>query len=44
MATASTLEELQKNIRAAIALHLEGLRQDGLPMPEPQTQAEFADA
>lgn len=44
VATGSTPEEVQENIRAAIALHLEGLRQDGLPIPEPQTRAEFVEA
>ena len=44
IATAATLDELQQNIRSAVAMHLEGLRQDGLPIPEPQTQAEFVEA
>jgi predicted RNase H-like HicB family nuclease len=44
IATAATLNELHQNIRAAVAMHLEGLREDGLPVPEPQTQAEFVDA
>jgi predicted RNase H-like HicB family nuclease len=44
VATGATAEETQRNIREAIAMHLEGLREDGLPIPEPQTQAEFVDA
>ena len=44
IATGSTMEELQANIRFAIAMHVEGLREDGLPVPEPQTQAEFVEA
>jgi predicted RNase H-like HicB family nuclease len=44
VATAATLDELQQNIRCALAMHLEGLREDGLPIPEPQTQAEFVEA
>ena len=28
-------EEAQANIREAIAFHLRGLREDGLPIPEP---------
>ena len=44
IATAPTLDELQQNIRSAVAMHLEGLRQDGLPVPEPLTQAEFVEA
>ena len=44
IATASTLEELNQNIRSAVAMHVEGLKEDGLPVPEPQTQAEFVEA
>jgi len=44
IATAATLDELQQNIRSAVAMHLEGLKEDGLPAPEPQTQAEFVEA
>jgi predicted RNase H-like HicB family nuclease len=44
IATAPTLEEFHHNIRSAVAMHLEGLREDGLPVPEPQTQAEFVEA
>jgi predicted RNase H-like HicB family nuclease len=44
IATGATLDELHENIRSAVAMHLEGLREDGLPVPEPQTQAEFVEA
>ena len=44
IATGSTLDELQRNIRSAVAMHIEGLREDGLPIPEPQTQAELVEA
>ena len=37
--TAKTLEEIEENIREAIELHLEGLREDGEPIPEPTTVA-----
>ena len=37
VATGSTREEVEHDIREAIAFHLEGLREDGLPIPEPQT-------
>jgi len=33
--TADTIEELKHNMQEAIELHLEGLREDGLPLPEP---------
>ena len=44
IATGATLSELHQNINDAVAMHLEGLREDGLPIPEPQTQAEFVEA
>jgi predicted RNase H-like HicB family nuclease len=44
VATGGTPEEVHQNIRAAISLHVEGLREDGLPVPIPQTQAEFVEA
>jgi predicted RNase H-like HicB family nuclease len=34
-ATGGTLEEVEREMRAAIAFHLEGLAQDGDPIPEP---------
>ena len=37
VATGATREEVERNIREAIALHLQGLREDNLPIPEPQT-------
>jgi predicted RNase H-like HicB family nuclease len=37
VATGSTREEVERNIREAIIFHLDGLRDDGLPIPEPQT-------
>lgn len=33
-----TLEELKQMIQEAIELHIEGLREDGLPVPEPSTE------
>jgi predicted RNase H-like HicB family nuclease len=33
--TGATVEETESQIRGAIELHLEGLRADGLPVPEP---------
>jgi predicted RNase H-like HicB family nuclease len=35
VATGGTLEEVEQEMRAAIALHLEGLTEDGEPIPEP---------
>ncbi|MHB8656163.1 MAG: type II toxin-antitoxin system HicB family antitoxin [Terriglobia bacterium] len=44
IATGSTLEEVHANIRSAIAMHVEGLREDGILVLEPQTQVEFIEA
>jgi predicted RNase H-like HicB family nuclease len=35
VATGDTLEEVEREMRAAIALHLEGLAEDGEPIPKP---------
>jgi predicted RNase H-like HicB family nuclease len=32
--TGKTIEEIQSNIREAIELHLEGMMEDGVPVPE----------
>lgn len=36
VATAATIEETDRDIQEAILFHLEGLRADGLPIPEPK--------
>ena len=38
--TGQTKEETQQLIREAIEFHLEGLREDNLPIPEPSASAE----
>ena len=38
--TGDTYEEAQGHIKEAIRLHLRGLAEDGLPIPEPTTLAE----
>ena len=39
--TGKTLEEIERNIREAIELHLEGLREDGDAIPEPSTAVQY---
>jgi predicted RNase H-like HicB family nuclease len=34
-----TLEEAEQRIREGIAIHIAGIREDGLPIPEPTTLA-----
>jgi len=41
IATGATVEEAEQMIREAIALHLTGLREDGLPVPQPSSQVEY---
>lgn len=43
VAAAQTREEVERLIQEAIALHIAGLREDGLPVPEPQTQVAMVD-
>ena len=40
VSTGDTLDEAHQNIREAIQLHLEGLKAEGLPIPEPTTQVD----
>jgi predicted RNase H-like HicB family nuclease len=41
VATGRTPEEAREEIQKALAFHLQGLREDGLPIPEPTTRAEY---
>ena len=44
IAVGDTIEEVERLIRQAIALHIQGLQEDGLPVPEPFTQCEYVEA
>lgn len=37
--TGATLEETERNMREAIELYIETLREEGKPVPEPTTKA-----
>ena len=41
--TGPTVEETRRNMKGAIELHLEGLREEGLPIPPPSTVAEYVE-
>ena len=43
VATGNTIEEVEEQIREAIAFHLEGLREDGAPVPPPVSHVEYVD-
>jgi len=39
VATGATIEEVEAEMREAIAFHLDGLREDGLPVPPASSHA-----
>lgn len=41
--TGRSLEEIEKNIREAIELHLEGMAEDGEAVPEPSTTVQYVE-
>ena len=43
IATGVTMEETEQLIREAIELHLSGLREDGLPIPQPSSQVDYVE-
>ena len=43
VATGATIQETEREIQAAISLHIEGLRADGLPVPEPSSRVEYVE-
>jgi predicted RNase H-like HicB family nuclease len=43
VATGATVEEVEEQIREAIAFHLEGLREDGVIIPHPASCVEYID-
>ena len=43
VATGATREEVERTMREAIEFHLEGLRQDGRPVPAPHASSTYVD-
>jgi predicted RNase H-like HicB family nuclease len=43
VATGATTEEAEAQIREAIEFHLDGLREDGAPIPPPSSRVEYVD-
>ena len=43
VATGRTIQEVENQIRAAIKFHLEGLKNDGLPIPKPSSAVEYVE-
>jgi predicted RNase H-like HicB family nuclease len=43
IAAAETEEEALKLIREAIELHIQALKEDGLPLPQPHSRVEYVE-
>ena len=43
IATGGTMAEIESEIREAISFHLEGMREDGIPVPVPSSKVEYVD-
>jgi predicted RNase H-like HicB family nuclease len=43
IATGQTVAQVVRNMREAIELHLDAIREDGLPIPEPNSSVEYVD-
>ncbi|MEX2187858.1 MAG: type II toxin-antitoxin system HicB family antitoxin [Pirellulales bacterium] len=43
VATGATREETEHLLREAIELHIEGLMQDGIPIPEPMAAVDYVE-
>ena len=44
VATGATIQDVKREIRAAIQFHVEGLQADGLTVPQPSSVCEYVDA
>jgi predicted RNase H-like HicB family nuclease len=43
VATGHTLAEVERSIREAIEFHLEGMREDGSPIPPPSSKVDYVE-
>lgn len=43
VSTGATREEVERNMQEAIKLHLEGLREEGYSVPEPNTLSSYVE-
>ena len=43
VATGSTIEEVEQQIKEAIEFHIEGLKIEGLPIPKPTTLCKYVE-
>jgi predicted RNase H-like HicB family nuclease len=43
VASGASLEEVEAEMREAIEFYLEGMREDGVPIPTPQSKVEYVE-
>lgn len=43
VSTGATRAEVENNMREAISFHLDGLREDGQPVPEPHSYSSYVE-
>ena len=41
VATGATIKEVENEIREAVKFHIEGMKEDGLPIPAPSSAVEY---
>jgi predicted RNase H-like HicB family nuclease len=44
VATGATREEAEREMLAALQMHIDGIKEDGLPVPEPTSSVVYAEA
>lgn len=44
IATGKSVEEVKQRMSEAVAIHLRGMREDGLPIPSPVSHVEYVEA
>lgn len=43
IATGATVKEVENEIREAIRFHIDGMKQDGVPIPAPSSAVEYVE-
>jgi predicted RNase H-like HicB family nuclease len=44
VATGATVQDVEHEMREAIRFHIDGLKEDGLPVPQPTSVADYVEA
>ena len=44
VATGATVKDVEREIREAIRFHIDGLKEDGQPVPQPTSIADYVEA